>query len=442
MLTIAWQALLAMPTMMHDTLRLNAVWQGTRIDDWLDEEPGKMIHQARWGPLSQLGIDPFIRYYGDYATAPDFLIMLGQYLAWTNDVATVRELLPAARKAIHWLEHYADLDGDGFIEYVTRSEKGVKNQGWKDSGDAVIDDAGEVVENPIASSELQAYWYAGLEQVALAFFAAGDRAYAVDLLRQARSLKRRFDKAFWMEDEGFYALALGPDKRPVRSIASNAGHLLATGIVPVDKGKRVAQRLMQPDLFSGWGIRTLSSDHVAYNPFSYHLGSVWPVENGTIAFGFARYSCWPELHRLAEGLFAATGLFAGSQLPEAFGGLPRDVQHPHPGIYPASNAPQGWSASMIITLIQAMLGLRPAAQLGLLLIDPWLPPWLPELRLEAVRVGQTVLDLEFQRKNDGTTTYRVLRREGRVRVLRQPAPQSDDASIEKRIWAAIRSLPG
>jgi len=439
-LTIAWQALLTTRSMLRDSLRLNAAWQGSTINDWLDEEPGKMIHQARWGPLSRLQIDPLGRYYGDYATPPDFLVMLSQYLAWTNDIATVRELLPAARKAIDWLDTYADLDRDGFIEYVMRSEKGVKNQGWKDSGDAIVDEKGEIVENPIAASELQAYWYAGLELGAAAFFAAGDRIYAADLWRKARDLKRRFEQVFWMQDEGFYALALGPDKRPIRSIASNAGHLLVTGIVTPERGRQIARRLMESDMFSGWGIRTLSSDHPAYNPFSYHLGSVWPVENGTIAFGLARYGCWDELHRLAEGLFAATDLFAGHQLPEVIGGLPRDELHPHPGIYPASCAPQGWSASMIPLVIQAFLGLRPAAPLGLLLVDPHLPEWLPDLRLEGVRVGNSRLDLTFTRGSNGATRYYVTRREGHVRVVRQPVPQGPGVSPGRRALAAATSL--
>jgi glycogen debranching enzyme len=439
-LTIAWQALMAGPTMLRDTLRLNAAWQGTKIDNWRDEEPGKLIHQARWGPLSILGVDPVLRYYGDYATPPDFLIMLGQYFAWTGDRAMARELLPVARKAIDWLDHYGDLDRDGFIEYVTRSEKGVKNQGWKDSHDAIVDEHGEIVPNPIATSELQAYWYAGLELVAPVFMMAGDRAYALTLLRKARALKHRFDRAFWMEDEGFYALGLGPDKEQIRSIASNTGHLLATGIVPPEKGSRVVRRLMQPDLFSGWGIRTLSSEHPAYNPFSYHLGSVWPVENGTFALGFGRYGCFDELHRLAEAIFASTDLFVSNRLPEAVGGLPRDGDHPHPGIYPESNAPQGWSASMIVLLIQSLLGLRPVAPLGLLLVDPHLPPWLPDLRLEGVSVGQARLDLEFRRTGNGETRYRVTRREGRIRVLRQPPPQGPTATLGRRALAAAGSL--
>jgi glycogen debranching enzyme len=410
------------------------------VDDWRDEEPGKMIHQASDGPLAALGITPFHRYYGDYATPPDFLIMLGQYRAWTNDVDTIRTLLPAARKAIDWLDRYGDLDGDGFIEYVCRSEKGVKNQGWKDSPDGIIDEQGNIVENPIAASELQAYWYVGLQQAALAFFSAGDRGYALDLLSRARALKQRFDRSFWLEDEGFYALALGPDKRPIRTIASNAGHLLAAGIVPSAKARRVARRLMEPDLFSGWGIRTVSSEHPAYNPFSYHLGSVWPVESGTIALGLARYGCFDELHRLAEGLFAASELFVDNALPEALGGLPRDAAHPHPGIYPASNEPQGWSASAVIMLVQSLLAINPVAPLGLLLLDPHLPPWLPDLRIEGLHVGRARVDLDVWRRKDGGSNYRVTRREGHLRVVRQPPPDALDVGVPGRVAAALGSV--
>jgi glycogen debranching enzyme len=440
-LTAAWQALMAMPTMLRDTLRANAAWQGKVVDDWLDEEPGKMLHQARWGPLSVLGIDPFRRYYGDYATAPDFLIMLGQYFAWTGDRALVRELLPTARKALHWLEHYADLDGDGFIEYLSRSERGVKHQGWKDSGDAIVDEHGAQIEPPIATSELQAYWYAGLGQAAVCFTACGDLGAAFDARRRAQALKRHFNEAFWMEDEGFYAMALGPDKRQVRSISSNTGHLLAAGIVPRERTARVAERLMQPDLFTGWGVRTLSSEHPAYNPFSYHRGSLWPVENGTFAFGLARYGQWTLLDRLAEGIFAATDLFVSNRLPEVMGGLQRDEQHPHPGIYPESHEPQAWSASMVVMVVQALLGIYPFAPAGVLLVDPHLPAWLPDLRLSGLRVGRARLDIEFRRRDDGRTRYRIHRREGPLRVIRQPIPDGPDATIPHRLSDAASSIP-
>lgn len=439
-LTIGWQAAMVMPTLLRDALRANAAVQGRTFDDWRDEQPGRIIHQMRTGPLSLLNVDPLLRYYGDYSAPQDFLIMLAQYLAWTDDRETVRALLPAARAVLDWLDRYGDLDGDGLLEYCTRSAKGVKNQGWKDSDDAIVDERGEIVTAPIATSEMQAYWYVGLEQMALTLFFLGERREALRLRRQAMALKRRFHDAFWMEDEGFYALALGSNKEQIRSISSNTGHCLAAGIVPRAVGKRVVRRLMAPDMFSGWGVRTLSSDHPAYNPFSYHLGSVWPVENGTIAFGFARYGCWEELHRLVEGIFASTDLFIANRLPEAIGGIARDPQHPHPGIYPQSNEPQGWSASMIVLVIQALLGLRPVAPLGCLLIDPHLPPWLPDLRLEGLRISRSRLDLHFWRQRDGTTRYSMQRREGHVRVIRQRVPDDMDTSWLARMGAALASL--
>ncbi len=440
-LTIGWQAAMAMPEMLKDALRANAALQGTVTDDWRDEQPGKIIHQARTGPLSLLNFDPFERYYGDYSAPQDFLTMLGQYFAWTNDRATVQSLLPAARRVLKWLDEQGDLDGDGFLEYVTRSEKGVKNQGWKDSGDAIIDEHGTIIENPIATSEMQGYWFAALQQAASVFYFMGERRHARQLLRQARDLRKRFDAAFWMEDLGFYAMALGPDKCPIRSISSNTGHLLTAGIVPRKKAARVVARLMAPDMFSGWGIRTLSSDHPAYNPFSYHLGSVWPIESATFAQGFTRYACWEELGRFAEGIFASTELFIENRLPEAIGGLQRDAAHPHPGIYPEACDPQGWSASMIVMMLQSLLGIFPLAPLGVLLVDPHLPSWLPDLRLDGVRIGDTRLDLDFWRTNTGTTDYRVTRHSGHARVLRQPLPPGTDIVSLGRLRMLLASLP-
>lgn len=242
---------------MRDALRYAAATLGRGINDFYDEEPGKTLARERWGPRALLREDPFAHHYGDYAAPCDFLIMLGQYLAWTNDVATLRALRPAAREVIAWLDRYGDLDGDGFIEYVTRvpdkMRPPVKNQGWKDSPTAVLDTHGEEVENPIATSKLQGYLYAGLRQSATVFARLGDLEFARELLARAMRLKRRFNEAFWLEDEGFYALGLGPDKRPIRTIASKPGHLLATGIVPRQRAGRVGTRLMRPGLFSGWG---------------------------------------------------------------------------------------------------------------------------------------------------------------------------------------------
>jgi Glycogen debranching enzyme len=421
-LTIAWQSLLAGPTMLRDSLLLGAEYVGQRIDDWRDEEPGKLLHQARRGPLSALGIDPFTAYYGDWATPPDFLVFLGQYLLWTGDLATVRRLVPVARLVASWLERYADLDRDGFLEYHCRSRAGVKNQGWKDSDTAIVDEAGRIAPEPVAPSELQAYHYAALRHGALAFAATGDRAYAAELVARAARLRRRFHPAYWMPDQNCYALALDGRKRQVRSVNSNDGHLMAAGIVPPRVAWTVARRLLAPDMFSGWGIRTLSADHPAYNPFSYHRGSVWPVEAGTIAVGLARYGCWPQVHRLAEATFAAAALFEGYRLPEVISGLPRDGRYPHPGAYPNACSPQGWSASAIVAIVQALLGLRPAAPIRTIVVDPHLPDWLPDLTLEGVQIGRAVFDLDVRRRRDGRTVVRT--RGDRIAVLRQPTLQS------------------
>ncbi|HEX2075211.1 MAG TPA: glycogen debranching N-terminal domain-containing protein [Geodermatophilus sp.] len=423
-LTASWQALLATATPLRDSLRLNAAWVGRRIDDWRDEEPGKLLHQARRGPSTALGHDPLTAYYGDWATVPDFLVFLGQYWAWTADLDTVRELLPVARQALRWLELYGDLEGDGFLEYDTRSPRGVKNQGWKDSDDAIVDEHGKVVANPLAASELQAYLYAAQRHAAVVLAACGDRAYAATLWRRSDRLQRRFDDAFWRPDQHCYAMALDAGKRQVRSVSSNDAHLLVAGIVPRTKGPAVARRLMAADMFSGWGIRTLSADHPVYNPFSYHRGSVWPVEQGTAALGFARYGCWEELHRLAEGFFAAAAVFAEHRLPETIAGLPRDAAHPFPSIYPKSCSPQAWSASAVVAMVQALLALRPAAPARAVLVDPHLPAWLPELTLTGVQVGGTTATLHARRRRDGSTRVRITDATGPLWVIHRPTRQA------------------
>jgi len=437
-LTTAWQAMPAMPSMMRDVLLANASFVGTSIDDWSDEEPGKLIHQATHGPLASLRLNNNLRNYGDYATAPDFLIMLGQYLAWTDDRATAVELLPVARRVIEWIERYADLDGDGLFEYKTRSPKGIKNQGWKDADDAIVDERGRVIDPPVAAVEIQAYVFAGLQHAAVVFGLCGDRAFGLELARKARALRKRINERFWMPDENFYAMALGPDKRQVRSITSNPAHLLACGAVPRSRARAVADRLMEADMFSGWGIRTLSAANAAYNPFSYHRGSVWPVENATAALGLARYGFWDHLHTLTDGLFSLSAMFAEGRLPEAVGGMQRDAAHPHPGVYPASCEPQSWSASMVVMLVQTLAGMFPVAPLRLLVVDPHLPDWLPDLRLSDVRVGDATVDLEMERRADGTTGYRW-RARGKLRVVRQPPPE-ERAGAGRRAWSLIRSL--
>lgn len=438
-LTTAWQAAMAMPSMLRDALRVNAAWQADSIDDLHDTEPGKMLHQARSGPVSTLGKDPMRGYYGDYATPVDFLVFLGQYLAWTGDVPTVRELLPAAKATLRWLDRYGDADGDGFLEYDTKSPQGVPHQGWKDAPDSLVDSDGELIGPPLATCELQGYYYSALRHAAALFSLLGDRGLAAPLTRRARRLRAAFDEAFWMPDEQTYAVALDENKRQVRVVTSNPGHLLVSGIVPRAKAAMVADRLLAEDMFSGWGVRTLSTRNPAYDPFSYHRGSVWTVEHGTFALGMARYGLVPQLHRLAEAVFDQAALFESYRIPEAVGGVQRDQDHPHPGIYPDANVPQAWSASAIVMVVQALLGARPVAPARLLLLDPQLPAWLPDLRLQGLRVGGASVDLALERVR-GRTRCRVVRRDGWLRVLQQPTAQAQHASPTSRVTALARSI--
>lgn len=422
-LTISWQSLLATPRLLRDSLLANARWQGTRIDDYLDEEPGKMIHQMRWGPTSTLGLDAFARYYGDWATPPDFLAMLAEYLYWTDDRATVRSLLPAARRVLDWIDRYGDLDGDGFLEYRCRSPKGVHHQGWKDSDDAIVTKEGEVIDPPLATCEIQGYWYAGLQLMAGVFALFGDVPFAAKLQRQAARLRKRFDAAYWMPGEQFHAMGIGPGRQMADAVSSNPGQLLVTGILPLGRAQKVAKRLLAPDMFSGWGVRTLSSENGFYNPFSYHRGSVWPVEQGTIALGFARHGLTEDLFSLTRGVFDLAELFEHNRLPEVVGGLPRDETHPHPGIYPYSCAPQGWSASALVAMVQALLGIHPVAPLRVLFIDPHLPEWLPEVSIDGIRVRGGEVSLRLERKSTATHVE-VTRNTSGLKVLQQPAPSS------------------
>jgi glycogen debranching enzyme len=263
------------------------------------------------------------------------------------------------------------------------------------------------------------------------------------LLREASQLKRRFDEAFWMPGHGCYAFALDAQKQQVRSIASNAGHCLATGIIAGEHARQTADRLMAPDMFSGWGVRTLSSEHPAYNPMSYQLGGVWPVEQASIAFGMKRYGFHQYACDIARGVFDASALFAHHRLPELMGGYARDAEHPHPGVYRRSQWPQAWSASAVFTLVQAMLGLRPMAPLGVLLIDPALPEWLPDVTLSNLRVGDARLRIRFHRERDGTTGWKLEERRGaRIRVVQQP-PESASAGLLERAMHGVGSfVPG
>jgi glycogen debranching enzyme len=260
------------------------------------------------------------------------------------------------------------------------------------------------------------------------------------LFREAEELRKRFNDVFWDEENQYFGMALDSNKRLVRSIASDPGHCLASGIVEKSRAEAVAARLMSPEMFSGWGIRTLSAHHPAFNPYAYHRGTVWPVENGVFALAFARYGMHERVNTLCRALFEAAALFDYYRLPECLCGHARDREHPFPGIYPKANWPQAWSCSAVFTMLQAMLGLYPYAPLHTLLLDPWLPDWLPEITLHNLRVGEAVITLRFDRKGDGTTAFHVVEKRGRLHVVRQPSPWSRTAGFGERVKDAVESL--
>jgi glycogen debranching enzyme len=439
-LTTAWQAALAGPEMMEGTLRTLADWQGTEDNPWRDEQPGRMLHEAHTDPLAALHYNPRSRYYGAITTSAFYPVAMSELWHWTGDLDRVYPLLKPALDAVEWLDSDTDLRGDGFHYYRSRSVDGNVHQGWKDSGEGIVDAAGRPVEPPIATCEEQGFVYAAKLQLAEILWRVGRRDHAKRLYHAAGELKRRFNERFWMEDLRFFAMGLDADGEPIRSIGSNAGHCLATGIVDAERAEAVADRLMAPDLWSGWGVRTLSAANPAYNPYSYHRGSIWPVENGTFALAFFRFGLWDHLERLARALFEAAALYDFRRLPEVFGGHPRDDDHPFPAIYPKANWPQAWSASALFCVVQAMLGLYPYAPLRLLLVDPHLPAWLPELTLRGLRVGAASVTLHCRRRESGKTELEVVEKEGEIRVVRQPSPWSLTAGLGERARDALESL--
>ncbi len=432
-LTVAWQAAIAGAEMTRGTLAELQRWQGQYTNDWRDEQPGRMLHEAHTGPLELLNFNPRARSYSSITTSAFFPVVLAELWHWTGDRDLVRQHIPAARAGLRWLDDYCDANQDGFHEYQTHSKDGVANQAWKDSGDAIVYEDGSQVEPPIATCEEQGFAYIAKLLLAEVLWWLDDRHEARQLVRSARELKNRFNDRFWMDDRNFIALGLDSEGRQIRSITSNPGHCIATGIVDDGLVRKTADRLMLDDLFSGWGVRTLSAWHPAYNPYSYHRGSIWPVEQATFVAGFARYGLHRHAERLSRAVFEAAALFDAYRLPELFGGHTRDETHPFPAMYPQANSPQAWSASALLLIIESMLGLYAYAPLDLLLVDPHLPEWLPELTLRDLRVGQSRATIRFLRTADGASEYHVLDVQGRLHVVRQPSPWSLTAPFGERL---------
>ncbi len=373
------QALPFAPELAEATLTVLGAWQGSRVDDFRDEDPGRILHEMRYGEMAAFEERPHSPYYGSVDATPLYVVLLDEYERWTGDRKLVRDLEYEARAALNWIDQYADLKGNGYIWYQRRNERtGLENQCWKDSWNSISFRDGRLPGFPRATCELQGYAYdAKLRAARLARLVWKDPAFADKLEKEAADLKRRFNRDFWVEDGEYYALALDPDGNQVDALTSNNGHLLWSGIVEQSKAKAVARHLMGSRLFSGWGVRTMAEGEGRYNPIGYHVGTVWPFDNSFIAWGLRRYGFKEEAARIAAGTLDAAALFDG-RLPEAFGGYDRAVTK-YPVQYPTACSPQAWSTGAPLLLLRTMLGLEPLGEH--LIVDPALPTTIGHLEL-------------------------------------------------------------
>jgi glycogen debranching enzyme len=412
----ALQTLAFEPSIAEQTLRLLASYQGEAVDPWRDEEPGKILHELRVGELARLGEIPHTPYFGSVDATPLFLILLAEHANWTGDLQVFRDLRRNVERALGWIAHYGELDGDGYVKYRSQSAKGLVNQGWKDSGDAIVNADGSLATPPIALVEVQGYVYRAKVEIAALFRRLGEQDFARRLENEAAELRTRFNRDFWLSRHRIYALALEAGNRPAEVVSSNPGHALWAGIADKTKARSTVRRLMHDDMFTGWGIRTLASTERAYNPLGYHLGTVWPHDNAIIAAGFRRYGFDDEACRVFSAILDAATHFSGYRLPEVFGGFSRS-DYGVPVRYPIACHPQAWAAGAVPYLIQTALGLAPEAfERRLRVVRPVLPPFVEWLELRRLRVGDARADLRFERVR-GQVRVRVLRTDGRLDVV-------------------------
>jgi glycogen debranching enzyme len=406
-LVVSLQALALSPGLAAGSLQALAALQGDSYDDRHDLQPGKIEHEFRHGELAHFELVPQTPYYGTHDATTLYVWAAAELWRWTADRALLERLRPHVERALHWVDVDGDDDDDGLQEYKTRAgDWGYYNQSWKDSGDGVVNADGSNAELPIATCELQGYvvaakrgWADTLEQ------AFDDAAGAAQLRQQADRLAEAIEARFWWEAEGAYYLGLDGRKRPIESVASNQGHLLWAQAITGERAARVVTRLLEADMWSGWGVRTLSAAHIAYNPLSYQLGSVWPHDNAILARGFARYGHGAQAGQIARALFDAAGRFQYRRLPEVYGGLARD-EGSFPVQYLGANVPQAWASGAIIHLLSALLGLEPDAANKRLVLRPALPDWLDEIELTNLRVGNASVDLRVTRDNVSVTDQR------------------------------------
>ncbi|HEY2481606.1 MAG TPA: glycogen debranching N-terminal domain-containing protein [Caulobacteraceae bacterium] len=406
-LMVSLQTAMVYPDFARGALEVLGRFQAKKRDDWRDAEPGKIMHELRRGELAYFKLIPHTPYYGTADATILYLMVFHNAWRCLGGADLIDRYLPYAEKCLRWIDHYGDRDGDGFQEYQTRSSAGYENQGWKDAGEALVYPDGSLVKGPKALVELQGYVYDAWLRMAQIYEAVGKPARARTLRRKALRLFEAFNDAFWDDDAGFYAFCLDGEKNKVMSIASNPGHCLMAGIVPPERAAKVVRRLMRKDMLSGWGIRTLSAHHPAFNPFSYQNGSVWPHDNSLIAVGFRRYGFHAEAATVMRQVCDAATYFIQHQLPELYSGLPRETDG-FPVQYLGANTPQAWAAGSCFGFLQTMLGFAPDAPGGKLYLDPRLPDWMPTLTVRDLRAAGGLVDIAFWRDGD-STRFEVLK---------------------------------
>ncbi len=416
-LITAIQTLAFNPSVAEATLRLLARYQGKRVDEWRDEEPGKILHELRVGEMAHLDEVPQTPYYGSVDSTPLFLILVARHAAWVGNLELFQDLKKNVEAALKWIDDYGGLNHNGSVVYQSRSRHGLTNQGWKDSGDSIVNADGTLAKPPIALVEVQGYVYAAKMGIAELYERADDKETATKLRNQAAQLKERLNRDFWMEKERFMAIALEASGRAANVVSSNPGQALWTGIVDDDKAKAIVDRLMAPAMFSQWGIRTLAEGERRFNPIGYHLGTVWPHDNSLIAAGIRRYGFDAQFAHVFQGIFAAAMGFRFYRLPELFAGFNRQ-DYTAPVRYPVACHPQAWAAGTIPFFVENLLGLVPDAfESRLRIVRPMLPDMLNECDVEGLRVGQATVDLQFRRSPSGKVTVHTIRQDGDLQIV-------------------------
>lgn len=393
------------PEKVKGTLRTLATYQGKKVDPWRDEQPGKIMHEIRFGELVTTNQAPFSPYYGTIDATPLFLVLIGEYYHWTGDLKFVEKLMPNIKAALQWINNYGYRDRSGFVSYHQEAEKGFPNQGWKDSSNSMVHENGEYATSPIALSEVQGYVYQAKKTMAPIFALMGEKQLAEELEEEANQLKVAFESTFWMENQDIYCVALDENERQVKSVTSNPGHLLMSELPSFERAQLVANRLIAEDMFNGFGIRTMSKDAAGYYPMSYHNGSVWPHDNAMCLIGFSKYGFKEEANVIITGLLEASKYFEYQRLPELFCG--HDGELGYPVSYPTTCSPQAWSAGTSIAFLQAMLGLHPNALTKQVTINPSLPKEMDYLEVDNLRIGQGQLSLAIKRNEQKTEGYIV-----------------------------------